>query len=144
MMDSKEWKPKYSLGRTSAIDSTNCFFSGENCCCCCCCWTYGTEKEHFPCYRLAFSLSVPFLQAGSPYGTAAHYQETLNLNELLYKSNIMKATIFLHLHVHADLFFSLLLLSYTSRNDWKISWFGMGKLQLKIQSNVFTWTFTLI
>ena len=31
-MDSKEWKPKYSLGRTSAIDSTNCFFSGENCC----------------------------------------------------------------------------------------------------------------
>ena len=26
----KKWKPKYSLGRTSAIDSINCLFSGEN------------------------------------------------------------------------------------------------------------------
>ena len=25
MMDSEEWKPKYSLGQTSAIDSSNCF-----------------------------------------------------------------------------------------------------------------------
>ena len=37
MMDSIEWKPIYTHRRTSAIDSTNCLFSGENCCCCCFC-----------------------------------------------------------------------------------------------------------